>query len=380
MARGKRSLAGDDPARTVIRDIAAAAGVSVATVSRVLNGRADVSPSTRAAVLQEIRERGYVPRRTARALAGGRTGLIGLTVPFVLGDYFAQIMDGAVEALYERDARVVVCPTHHEAQREVSLLERLMHGTTDGGLLILPSESPAELAALRKQGYPFVVIGPRVTCDEGIPVVDCSNWAGGRMATEHLVALGHERIAAMTGPRDWCASVDRVAGYHSALLAAGLTIDPDLVIESDFTVDGGYEDGRRLLARAERPSAIFAFNDNMATGLLRAAREQGLAVPADLSVVGYDDVELARVAVPALTTVRQPLQEMGRVAATLLYRLLDGMPLDATRMELSTRLIVRSSTGPPPGSRLRRIDGDGEQEEGSRERRQVAAPSGASSR
>ena len=142
------------------------------------------------------------------------------------------------------------------------------------------------------------------------------------------------------------ASSDRIAGYHSALLEAGLLADPALAVESDFTIDGGHRAAHDLLARPAPPTAIFAFNDNMAVGALSAARERGLDVPRDLSVV-VDDVEIAAVVTPALTTVRQPLQELGRVAAGVLYRLLDGQPLDATRIELSTRLIERASTAAP---------------------------------
>jgi len=330
----------------VIRDIAALAGVSVATVSRVLNGRPDVSSATRDVVLQHIRERGYVTSRSARALAGGRTGLIGLTVPYMVDNYFAQILTGATEAAYERDARLVVCPTRFEHDREVSLLTRLMHGTTDGALLILPSETPAELTALQRQGYPFVVVDPATPLDDAIPVVAAANWTGGKTATAHLIALGHRRIGVITGRRNEIASRDRLAGYHSALLAVELAADPALLVESDFSIDGGWRAARRLLARHQPPTAIFAFNDNMAVGALRAARELGLEVPGRLSVVGFDDVENASLVTPALTTVRQPLQEMGRVATGILYRLIDDQPLDVTRIELSTRLVVRASTAP----------------------------------
>lgn len=330
----------------VIRDIAALAGVSVATVSRVLNGRPDVSSATRDVVLQHIRERGYVTSRSARALAGGRTGLIGLTVPYMVDNYFAQILTGATEAAYERDARLVVCPTRFEHDREVSLLTRLMHGTTDGALLILPSETPAELTALQRQGYPFVVVDPATPLDDAIPVVAAANWTGGKTATAHLIALGHRRIGVITGRRNEIASRDRLAGYHSALLAVELAADPALLVESDFSIDGGWRAARRLLARHQPPTAIFAFNDNMAVGALRAARELGLDVPGRLSVVGFDDVENASLVTPALTTVRQPLQEMGRVATGILYRLIDDQPLDVTRIELSTRLVVRASTAP----------------------------------
>ena len=334
----------------VIRDIAALAGVSVATVSRVLNGRPDVSPTTRDLVLRHIRAHGYVTSRSARALAGGRTGLIGLTVPYMVDNYFAQILAGATEAVYERDARLVVCPTRYEHDREVSLLERLMHGTTDGALLVLPAETVAELTALHRQGYPFVVIDPAIPLDEAIPVVAAANWAGAKAAATHLIALGHRRIAVITGRRDENASRDRLAGFFSAFLEAGLSADPTLIVEADFEIDGGCQAAHGLFARADAPTAIFAFNDNMAVGALRAARERGLDVPGDLSVMGFDDIDIASVVTPAISTVRQPLQEMGRVAAGMLYRLIEGQPPEAARVELSTRLVVRASTALAPAT------------------------------
>ncbi len=160
---------------------------------------------------------------------------------------------------------------------------------------------------------------------------------------EHLIALGHTRIGAITGAQRQRASRDRLAGYGSALLAAGLPVDSALAVESDFSIDGGYRAALHLLSQGAAPTAIFAFNDNMAVGVLRAARTRGLDVPGQLSVIGFDDLEMASLVTPELTTVRQPLQEIGRVAVGVLYRLLDGQQLDATRIELSTRLISRAS-------------------------------------
>jgi LacI family transcriptional regulator len=333
--------------RAAIRDIASLAGVSIATVSRVINGRPDVAPATRELVMQHVRALGYVSNRSARALVGKRTGLIGLVVPFPQNDFFAAIIEGAGEAAYERDARLVLCPTHHRKDREVSMLDRLLHGATDGTLLVLPIETTAELRHLRRLGSPFVVIDPSLPLDDDIPVVAAANWSGGRMATEHLIGLGHRRIGAITGHRGWCASVDRLAGYHSALLAAGLPIVPAYVREADFQIQEGYRAAHELLALPDPPTAIFAMSDPMAIGTMRAARERGLEVPADLSVVGFDDVQVAAVVTPPLTTISQPLEEMGRLAVALLYRQIDGQPLDATRVELSTRLVVRASTAPP---------------------------------
>jgi LacI family transcriptional regulator len=334
------------PKRATIRGVASAAGVSIATVSRVLNGRPDVAPNTRDAVLRAVREQGFSTNRNARALSGGRTGLIGVTLPLVEAAYFGVILSGASEALYEQDMRVVLCPTLHQHDREVTLLDRLMRGTTDGAVLMLPEESSAELKALQRD-FPFVVVDPRVALDEGIPVVSAAHAAGARAATEHLLSLGHRRIGAITGPPDWIACTERINGYHGALAAAGVLPDPVLVAVSDFR-NGPITAAAaaKLLDLPDPPTAIFAFNDNVAIGVMRAARDRGLRVPEDLSVVGFDDSEQAEIVSPTLTTVRQPLAEMGRMAVSLLLRLLENQRVDAMRIQLATKLVVRESTAP----------------------------------
>jgi LacI family transcriptional regulator len=243
--------------------------------------------------------------------------------------------------------RIVLCPTLHQHEREVTLLDRLMHGTTDGAVLMLPEESNAELWALRETGYPFVVVDPRVQLDEGIPAVSAANASGARAATEHLLSLGHRRIGAIMGPVDWMASTERLNGYRAALAAAGVLPAPELVVESDFSIDSGVAAARALLDLPERPTAIFGFNDNVAIGALRAAAERGIRVPDELSVVGFDDSEQSALVTPALTTVRQPLAEMGRMAVSLLLRLLDHQRVEAMSIELATRLVVRDSTAAP---------------------------------
>lgn len=332
--------------RATIRDIASLAGVSVATVSRVLNDRPDVAPETRETVLRLIRDHNFSTRRSARA-AARRTGLIGLTVPVVHADYFGRIVSGAAEALYERDMRVVLCPTLHEHEREVTLLDRLMRGTTDGAIVLLPSESSAELKALNEEGFPFVVVDPREALDQGIAAVSAAHWSGAKAATDHLLALGHRRIGALAGIRGWTASEERLNGYHAALGAAGILPDPELVVDSDFMIEGGRASAAALLDLPNPPTAIFAFNDNMAVGALQEARTRGLRVPDDLSIVGFDDSERASIVTPTLTSVSQPLEEMGRIAVSLLTRLIDKQRVDALRVELATRLVVRESTAPP---------------------------------
>jgi LacI family transcriptional regulator len=333
--------------RATIREIAELAGVSIATVSRVVNGREDVSPETRELVQRVVRERGYTANRNARGLSAGKTGLIGATVPMLHHAYFSYILAGAAEGLYEQDMRLVLSPTMHEHHREVSLLERLMHGTTDGALIILPEESSEELELLLNHGYRFVVIDPLLPLNERIPAVSAAHAAGADQAMKHLLSLGHTRIAAITGPRGWKATEDRRRGYYAALAAAGIMPDPELEVESNFEVGGGAVAAEELLVLPEPPTAIFCFNDNMAVGAMRTARKRGVGIPDDLSIVGFDDLEEAEIVTPALTTIRQPLAEMGRIAVSLLMRLLDNQSLEALHVELGTRLVVRDSTAPP---------------------------------
>jgi len=348
MAEPAHNLYGTGPARVTIREIADLAGVSIATVSRVLNARGDVSPETRDLVSRIIRERGYTANRSARSLSIGRTGLVGVLVPLVHPAYFSAIISGVAEALHGQDLRLVLSPTGHEHDREVSLLDRLMHGLTDGALIVLPEESSDELAQLQDEGYSFVVIDPLEPLDERIPSVSAAHTSGADQAMQHLLGLGHRRIGAITGPRGWVATEDRRRGYHAALAAAGILPDPALVEEANFEISGGTRAAGALLDLAEPPTAIFAFNDNLAIGTLQAARARGLRVPQDLSVVGFDDLEYATIATPELTTVRQPLAEMGRTAVSLLVRLLARQPFETLHIELATRLVIRESTAPPP--------------------------------
>ncbi len=333
-----------------IRDIAREAGVSVATISRVLNRQPHVAPETRAAVLRVVRERGFSQNRSARALSGAPTGLVGVTLPFIRASYFAPIAAALAEALYEQDLRPILCPTLHEHDREVGLLERLMHGTTDGAVLILPSESNDELRALSEHGYPFVVLDPRVPLDPDIASVATANTTGAISAVEHLLRLGHRRIAAITGPSGWCATEERLIGYRAVLTRAGVPLDHALEIESNFEIGGGYAVAGQLLDSPSPPTAIFAFNDNLAIGALQAARERGLSVPDDLSLVGFDDSEHAPLVTPPLTSVRQPLTELGRMAVALLVRLLAREGGETLKIELSTTLVVRGSTAAPRGA------------------------------
>ena len=267
--------------------------------------------------------------------------------PLVADAYFGPMLSGAAEALYESDLRIVLCPTLHEHDREVSLVERLMRGTTDGAILMLPEESEDELQTLQRQGYPFVVVDPRERPPEGIACVAAMHAAGAKQATEHLLALGHRRIGAIAGSAGWYATEERLLGFRAALAAAGILLEPELVVYSDWRTPRGTAAADQLLSLRNPPTAIFGFNDNVAIGALHAARDRGLRVPEDLSVVGFDDTAQAVIVTPQLTSVRQPLAELGRTGVSLLTRLLDGQRIDALRMELSTKLVIRNSTAPP---------------------------------
>jgi LacI family transcriptional regulator len=231
----------------------------------------------------------------------------------------------------------------------MSLLERLAGGAADGAIIVLPEESSQEFAALAGHGFPFVIVDPRTEIADGIPVVSAAHSSGATQATRHLLELGHRRIAVIGGPRGWIATSERMRGYHAALAGARVMPDPVLVQYSDFRVEGGREAAARLLSLPEPPSAIFAFNDAMAAGALQAASARGLRVPADVSVVGFDDTVEASITVPALTTVRQPLAELGRTAVSLLLRQIEDRRLEPLRIELGTRLVVRDSTAGPGG-------------------------------
>ena len=356
--------------RLTLRRVAELAGVSSSTVSRVLNGRSDVSEETRLIVERVARSHGYQARRyqARRALPAGQagpsrersgsageqlSGLVGVTTTTSGTAYFSTILTGITEALAERDMWALVCPTRQERNREVSALKRLMRSEMIGALLLLPEESPDELRALKNDGLAFVVVDPLHDLGPDIPVVSAANSSGAYQATAHLLQLGHRRIGIITGRRDGAATRARLQGHYAALAEAGVMPDPQLEVEADFLVPGGAAGASHLLALATPPTAIFAFNDCMAVGALHAARARGLRLPEDLSVVGFDDTPEAEAAYPGLTTVYQPLKELGRMAVSLLIGLMDQHQFEPLHVELATRLVVRLSTAPPTHTKLR---------------------------
>lgn len=341
---------GGPPQRSTIRDVAADAGVSTATVSRVLNDSASVAAGTRAVVLRAIERHRFTARPRRRRTPGpsGVTGMITVRCPYLLTDYFGVILSAVARSLRQHGKRLVLS-AEDEAGDEPSLPQLLMPDTTEGAILILPPEPGAALTDLRARGFPFVVIDPRTPPPADIAAVSAAHLTGSRAATEHLISLGHTRIAAIAGPHNWLATDGRLMGYRAALAAAGRLAPAELVrVGGEPTTEHGLAAAQALLALPEPPTAIVAFNDHMAIGVLQAAAERGLRVPGDLSVVGFDDLRVSRVVTPPLTTVRQPLDEMARMGVELLMRLLhQGSEIETLHVELATELVVRGSTCPP---------------------------------
>ncbi|MFY1674547.1 LacI family DNA-binding transcriptional regulator [Plantactinospora sp. WMMB334] len=331
-----------DPARPVtISYIAETAGVSIPTVSKVINGRSGVAADTRARVEALITRYGY-----RRPTPTTRSNVMELVFDQLEHMWGVEIIRGVERVA--RQNRVGVMLTEFGPERSA------IHYWIDDTLARRPDcvVSVAQLSdeqrdQLRARGIPFVVFDPTVELPDGVPFVGATNWTGGRSATRHLIQLGHRRVATIAGPDRVLCCRARLDGYRSAMEAAGLSVDADLVARADLTTEGGHTVALGLLDRPDRPTAIFAGNDLQALGVYRAARELGLRIPADLSVVGFDDLPIAALVEPALTTVHQPLTEMAVAATELALALGRGEKTAQLGLELATTLTVRASTAVP---------------------------------
>jgi len=334
-----------NPKVTII-DVAAEAGVSFGTVSRVINNDAHVKKETRERVLQAVQELGFVANRQARSLAGGKSNSIGLLVPDLGTGYIGEIIRGIDAELSLKGLDLILYTTHRTASKEASYVANLAKGMVDGLLLVLP-RSPADyIGTLTLRNFPFVLIDHQGT-GRDCPAVGATNWQGAYNATEYLIKLGHKRIGFIAGSMDLSCSEDRLNGYRSALRTHHIPDATELIYEGTFFQPDGYAGTCALLDIADPPTAIFASNDVMAFGAMDAIRSHGLRVPEDVSVVGFDDIPQAASVRPALTTVRQPLEQMGRVATQMLLDMLQSPEKEIERVELPTELMARGSTLPP---------------------------------
>jgi LacI family transcriptional regulator len=333
----------DEP-RVTISLIAREAGVSVPTVSRVVNGRADVAPETRKRVEDLLHLRGYQRRHSRKGATSAR--LVDLVFPDLDSPWAVEILRGVEDVAHAAGVGTVVSAIHRKAEPARLWLQNLRARASDGVILVTSTLETPLVAELRRLHVPMVVVdpvgGPRLDA----PTIGATNWAGGLSAVEHLLGLGHRRIGVIAGPRDVLSSRARLDGYRAGLESAGIGLDDALVWDGDFYHESGFEGGKALLAADRPPTAILASSDQMAFGVYEAVRQRGLRIPDDISVVGFDDLPEVKWSSPPLTTVRQPLAEMGALAARTVLRLAAGNEVESPRVELATELMVRESTAP----------------------------------
>jgi LacI family transcriptional regulator, repressor for deo operon, udp, cdd, tsx, nupC, and nupG len=344
-----RPGAGAGTGRTAtIREVAKRAGVSTATVSRVLSGDPVVAAETRQSVLEAVAALRYAPNAAARTLRTLRSRKLLVTVPDIANAFFAVILQSIETAALRAGYAVLLGDTQHDPRREDRYAQMLLTREADG-LIFLGHRLPSAIAHLVRSSAPDrapIVNACEFSPSLGVPSAHIDNVRAGSDAIDYLHGLGHRRLAVITGPLESPLSRDRLKGAEKSAKAHHL--DKDLVvIHGDFSVRSGISGADQLFAQKKRPTAVFCFSDEMALGVLRAARERSLRVPEDLSVMGFDDIRFAQYAEPPLTTIRQPMQEIGEEAVRLLLRILNGELSEPVSVTLPHDLVVRLSTAPP---------------------------------
>lgn len=326
-----------------VRTIAGQAGVSIATVSRVLNQHPDVSPALRTSVQAVLEDVDYMASRAARH----RTMMLGLLIGRLSSSYSGELLRGACSAAEEHGYNLVLFTMGDQVSQEDRSIKALLKGQIDGLMLVLPSNVRHHLEQLTTKNRPFVVIDHREAEPWG-PTIGCTDHTGAYDGTRYLLSMGHRTIGAITGPHDWRVTLERLAGYRAALENAGLATDRPLVREGNFGQQSGFNAMQDLLREDAGLTAVFAFNDAMAIGALDALKASGRRVPEDVSVLGFGDSPAAAAAHPPLTTIHQPTMEMGRCAVSYLVRQISGLPLPQEHVDLPTTLVQRASCALTP--------------------------------
>jgi LacI family transcriptional regulator len=329
---------------TRLADVAARAGVSTATISRVINSSGYVSDELRERVLKAVTELNYSPNGVARSMSQRRTLTLGLVVPDISNPFFTALARGAEDVGQRSGYSLVLCNTDRDLDKERGYLSVLREKRVDGVMLILAGSETTHVQQLLDGGMKLVLVD-RSSPALKAPSVLVNNQSGVYEATEHLLSLGHHRIAVVTGPSTVNNAIERLGGYEQALEEAGIPIDQALVIPGNFTYDGGRNAGYKLLDALHRPTAVISLNNGMTTGLLMALRERGARIPVDMSVIGFDDLPYFQLLEHPLSAVSQPMYEMGKRACELLLELIGGAIEDpaAHHIRLPTRLILRDS-------------------------------------
>ena len=342
--------------KPTIYDVAKRARVSTATVSRALNGTSPVAPPTRQRIERAVRALGYRPNTIARSLVTKATHTIALLMPDITNPFFPDLVKGVQLLADERGYTVLLCSVAGDAAREAEYLEMLSAKQVDGALLVGIVSGRDTIARFARNGVPIVSLDRNIDYP-GAPLVQVNHRKGARIATEHLLQLGHRLVAHLSGPIGLRVSHERLAGYREALRQAGIAYDPRLVVSGDFTEEAGYEGIEALLGMASRFSAVFAANDLAAIGATAALKDRDRRVPEDVSVVGFDDIRLAMYTSPALTTIRQPTYEMGRRATELLVDAIHSRTARRGQQVIfEGELIVRASSMPMPAAMARQAE------------------------
>ncbi|MBN1936167.1 MAG: LacI family DNA-binding transcriptional regulator [Anaerolineae bacterium] len=332
--------------RVTIRDVAAMAGVSYQTVSRVLNDRLDVADETRQRVKQVMQTLGYQPSAAARSLALKRSHTLGLITSDFSDWFFTQVIVGAEIAVRKSNYYLLLSSTERNPDDEPKYLKLFSEREVDGMLFIRANAQgdSQQMIALSEQGMPIVTTAydTQARFDQ-VCVIVVDNIKGGFLATQRLVDVGHRQIGMITGPKKWEAAQDRMLGYRRALEQSGINFDPSLVEHGDWSYDSGYRAMQHLLARAPQITALFAQNDRMAIGAMRSLREAGRKIPGDVAIVGFDDVPAAAFSTPPLTTVRQPMIRIGQIAVELLIQMIENPAQERKEVLLEPELIIRQT-------------------------------------
>jgi LacI family transcriptional regulator len=326
-----------------MKQVAERAGVSTTTVSHVINNTRVVSQEARERVLSVIQEMRYIPSAVARSLKNDRTHTLGMMIPNNSNPYFAELIQGIEDECFKLGYNIILCNSYDDPRKQVAYIRVLMEKRIDGLILVSSGSDPELTQLLADEAIPKVLVDRELT---GVTAdfIESDHEQGGFQATQYLLQLGHTNIACVTGPANLLSSSDRVTGYRRALQQAGVAFNPDFLVHSDFTSQGGFTAFQQLLTLATRPTAIFATNDLMAIGGICAANQLHISVPEQLSVLGYDDIALASFSTPPLTTIAQPKYQIGVLTAQVLVNRILHQNTSLRRELLQTQLVVRDST------------------------------------
>ncbi len=325
-----------------IKDVANLAGVHPSTVSRVINDNSRISEKTKNKVLLIIKKLGYTPNAIARGLKTKRTQTLGMLIPDITNPFFAELARGVEDAANKNNFNVILCNTDDKLKKERTYLEILRGKRVDGLILGTAHIRDKSILELEKKKFPYILVSRNIEgLDKNCVIVD--DVAGGIMVTEYLIKLGHRRIAHITGPLKTRSALNRLKGYKLALKKYEIEYRDELVGEGDFRIKGGYQVMKRFLKLAEPPTAIFAANDLLALGAIQVILKKKYHIPEDFCIIGFDDIRLASFVYPPLTTVRQPMLEMGALAVKMLLKIIEGGEFNQKKEILEPKLIIRES-------------------------------------